>query len=63
MSIAFTVLLKSWQRSEQQSLWCSNIRCRSPRELAHCQVHLTDEQASVLLACGEYWQHGLIPKD
>eukprot|EP00971_Amphidinium_carterae_P254885 5059657-Amphidinium_carterae.1 len=27
------------------------------------QVHITNEQATVLLACGEYWQHGLIPKD
>eukprot|EP00971_Amphidinium_carterae_P166545 3300668-Amphidinium_carterae.1 len=27
------------------------------------QVHITDVQASVLLACGEYWPHGLIPKD
>eukprot|EP00971_Amphidinium_carterae_P037488 737242-Amphidinium_carterae.1 len=27
------------------------------------QVHITNEQTSVLLACGEYWQHGHIPKD
>eukprot|EP00971_Amphidinium_carterae_P306828 6097545-Amphidinium_carterae.1 len=27
------------------------------------QAHLTAEQASLLLACGEYWPHGLIPKD
>eukprot|EP00971_Amphidinium_carterae_P126024 2496807-Amphidinium_carterae.1 len=36
---------------------------QSKRVATQVQWHLTDVQASVLLACGEYWPHGLIPKD